>query len=57
MMAGDRQDPSQTDLEGEGGASGPELKQETFKGHEIPVLKRDSIFAAFKKIIQPITKR
>lgn len=56
-MIGDTQDPSQTDWEGEGGASGPEPKQKTFKGHEIPVPKRDSIFAAFKKIIQPVKKR
>jgi hypothetical protein len=55
-MSGDTQDSSQTDWEGEGGAPEPEPKQKTLKGYEIPVPKRDSIFAAFKKIIQPVKK-
>jgi hypothetical protein len=30
--------------------------QKTRKGAEIPVPTRDSIFAAFKKIVQPVKK-
>jgi hypothetical protein len=47
------QDASQTDWEGEGGATKPEPKQTTPKGLEVPVPSRKSIFAAFKKITKP----
>ena len=33
--------------------SADEPKQKTLKGHEIPLPKRSSIFAAFKKIAKP----
>jgi hypothetical protein len=33
-----------------------EPKQTTSKGLEIPVPTRDSIFAAFRKIVQPVKK-
>jgi hypothetical protein len=39
-MAGDKQEPT----------------QRTPKGLEIPLPTRDSIFAAFKKIVQPVKK-
>jgi hypothetical protein len=56
-MVSDKQDPAQTDWESEGGASGPEPTQRTPKGLEIPVPTRESIFAAFKKIVQPVKKK
>ena len=37
------------------GANNP--TQRTAKGLEIPVPKRESIFAAFKKIVQPVKKK
>jgi hypothetical protein len=56
-MTSDTQDQAQTDWEGEGGASAPEPKQRTRKGHEIPVPKRRDLMDAFRKIVQPIKKR
>jgi hypothetical protein len=56
-MTEDTEDPSQTDWESEGGAPRPEPKRKSVMGHEMPVPKRDSIFAAFKKIIPPVKKR
>jgi hypothetical protein len=51
------QEGEQGDWESEGGAMTPEPKQRTPKGLEIPVPTRDSIFAAFKKIVQPVKKK
>jgi hypothetical protein len=56
-MTGDTHDPAETDWESEGGAPGPEPKRKTLMGREIPVPKRDSIFAAFKKVTQPLKKK
>jgi hypothetical protein len=55
-MSDKAQDQPLTDWEGEGGAVEQEPKQKTAEGYEIPVPKRESIFVAFKKIIQPVKK-
>jgi hypothetical protein len=39
--------------ENEGGALGPEPKQTTPKGLEIPVPKRKDVMAALRKLVQP----
>jgi hypothetical protein len=54
-MTEDTEDPSQTDWES--GVARPGPNRKSVMGHEIPVPKRDSIFAAFKKIIPPVKKR
>jgi hypothetical protein len=55
-MSGDTQDPSQTDWEGEGGASAPEPKQKTPKELEIPAPKRRDLLDAFRKIVGSVKK-
>jgi hypothetical protein len=47
----------ETDWEDEGGATAPEPKQKTPKGHEIPVPKRKNLMDAFRKIIGPVTPK
>jgi hypothetical protein len=49
-MGDETQDPSETDWEGEGGASQPAPTQRTPKGLEIPVPKRKDLMDAFRKI-------
>jgi hypothetical protein len=46
----------ETPVQPEQPASQDEPKQVTPKGLEIPVPTRDSIFAAFRKIIGPVKK-
>ena len=55
-MSGDTQDPSQTDWEGEGGATEPAPTQRTPKGLEIPVPKRRDLMDTFRKIVQPVKR-
>jgi hypothetical protein len=55
-MTDDTHDLSQTDWESEGGAPAPEPKRKTLMGHMITAPKRDSIFAAFKKVVRPVKK-
>ena len=57
-MAGESQDSTQTDWEGEGGALKPEPTQTTPKGLEIPVPKRKELMDAFRKIVgAPVKKK
>jgi hypothetical protein len=42
--------------ENEGGAPGPESKQTTPKGLEIPVPKRRHVMDALRKLVQPAKK-
>jgi hypothetical protein len=56
-MGRNTEDSPQADWEGEGGTPQPEPEQKTATSHETPVLRRTSIFAAFKKIIAPVKKR
>ena len=52
----DKPQEPEADWESEGGAVEQEPKQKTPKGLEIPVPKRESIFAALRKIAKPVKK-